>query len=197
MSNPCFFPGCQDDAVYMIDHIQTGGSKLGCRRHARHAFDALDRVAPVPECIEREEAAFWFHVTRAESGCWTWTGPRISGADKIGGMHWRGERLSARRIAWALEHGHVPERALLTSCRNAACLNPAHAYEVMDPELAESIVRDRRPGETITALARRHGRPRESLSRYLSASTSAAATITAMAAETVRPRTLAHSTSKA
>jgi len=151
---------------------------------------AIDRIL-------EGEAKFRQHVVMHPSGCWTWTGGRVSGSDKVGGMHWYGERLSARRIAWAIAHGHITERVLLTRCRNAACLNPAHAYEVMDAEMAESIIRDRRPGETIAALARRHGRPRESLSRYLSASTSAAATMAAMAADTVRPRTLAHSTSKA
>jgi hypothetical protein len=120
--------------------------------------------------LDPAEAKFWSHVQRDPgSGCWTWTGARVSGSDKCGGMHWHGERLSARRIAWALTHGQITERTLIARCRNPACLNPAHAYEAMDDILAEAIIRDRRPGESIAALARRYRRPRESLSRYLSA----------------------------
>ena len=118
---------------------------------------------------EADEAKFWRQVVRRPDGCWAWTGGRACGSDQVGGMHWQGERLSVRRIAWALAHGAIPERRLLTRCRDASCLNPAHAYEELDVELTERIVADRRPGETVTALARRYGRPRESLSRHLSA----------------------------
>ena len=166
--NPCFSPGCEVEAVYEIATIQAGTMRLACRRHALQAMETLDPPAAKTGTASAE-ARFWSRVQREDTGCWTWTGRKISGSDETGGMEWQGEILSARRIAWALEHGHVPERHLRTRCRNSRCLNPAHAYERLDDELTESIVRDRRPGESIAALARRHRRPRESLSRYLSA----------------------------
>lgn len=69
----------------------------------------------------------WSKVLRGEpDACWIWTaavGEKGHPVMSIGAL---GSR-SARRMVWALEHGEVPKRRMVTTtCGQKRCLNPAH-----------------------------------------------------------------------
>jgi hypothetical protein len=58
------------------------------------------------------------HVT--VSGCWTWPkGP----LDRI---WYEGRNQAPARVAWLLAHPGEYPTAVLRTCRNPACINPAH-----------------------------------------------------------------------
>jgi hypothetical protein len=106
-------------------------------------------------------------------GCWKWTGA-VMGCRAKGGRQpsaqYQGERVHARRAAWAYRHGELPTRRLVTSCGDRWCVSPDHAKyapDVTDEQVAAALA-DRKNWETLEAVARRLGVRRETLSRRAS-----------------------------
>ena len=61
--------------------------------------------------------------------CWPWRGPRRD--DGGGYIELGGIPLDARRIAWVLSRGPIPEDATIANrCGNAACVRPDHLVAV-------------------------------------------------------------------
>lgn len=72
---------------------------------------------------------FWNSAKLDEHGCWKW----LRGCDGkgYGGLSYAGRYYIASRVAYALEHGEVPEGAhVLHSCDRGhlGCVNPHHLY---------------------------------------------------------------------
>jgi hypothetical protein len=80
--------------------------------------------------IKRWSTSF---VRGKEDECWIWMG-RYVGASPTVGMA-SGSSGSAKRYAFFLEFGRMPQRVKLTmSCRNASCVNPFHIIDGDDAE---------------------------------------------------------------
>jgi hypothetical protein len=70
-----------------------------------------------PQSITR----FWSHVHRSEAGCWLWTGF----TDPATGYGWctiERRHLSVHRVAWEIATGAPPDRDVLHTCDNRACV---------------------------------------------------------------------------
>lgn len=66
---------------------------------------------------------FWAKVEKSNT-CWTWTGAKTFGYGKF---YVDGERLSAHRVSWELNHGAIPPGMLVDHiCHNPACVRPDH-----------------------------------------------------------------------
>lgn len=65
----------------------------------------------------------------AESGCWRWTGSKVSGG--YGRLTIDGQNLFAHRRIWELIHGPLGEfESISCRCRQRDCVNPDHHYLV-------------------------------------------------------------------
>lgn len=73
-----------------------------------------------------EEADFHDkYVPEPNSGCWLWTGTSPNG--RYGSMKWRGRRILAHRISYAIHCGPVPNDMVVDHlCHNGFCVNPEH-----------------------------------------------------------------------
>lgn len=90
---------------------------------------------------EKADVRFWKWVTKAEDGCWIWTGSRKTGRGGGYGQFYvgykDGKTIMARAHRWAYEQlvGPIPEGATLDHlCRNRACVNPGHLEPVTNRE---------------------------------------------------------------
>jgi hypothetical protein len=86
---------------------------------------------PYPKLSELSSetlAKFWSHVQIGRpQDCWPW----LRGRDGkgYGAFAYRGRVLIASRLAWAIEHGSVPQdMQVLHTCDNPPCCNPRHHY---------------------------------------------------------------------
>lgn len=118
------------------------------------------------------EADFMARVELQPGGCWRWTGAVMGSGrgDRQPSAHYQGERIHARRAAWAYRNGEVPTRRLVAACGDRWCVSPDHAryrHELTDQEVAEAVA-SRQPWENWSAVARRLGVRRETLSRRAS-----------------------------
>lgn len=123
------------------------------------------------------EHHFWQSVDKRPSGCWIWIGAVMGTANngRAPSAHLDGERLHARRAAWILRHGHLPEgRMLRARCRNRWCVNPDHAYLSITAEDFPDLLEAAGRGETHAAIAARYGVRRETVTRKLAEATRAA-----------------------
>ena len=73
---------------------------------------------------DKLRARFWSKVDK-RGNCWLW---RASLAQHYGyGQFAVGTKVfSAHRVAWVLEHGHMPDGLVLHQCDNPPCVKPAH-----------------------------------------------------------------------
>lgn len=104
------------------------------------------RTEPVPELSPADVARFFKKVEPASHGCLVWTG--AVGKNRYGKFR-VGERvIEAHRVAYAIEHGQVPEGMVLDhrgqdgfGCRRL-CVNHRHLEAVTTQEnSARSLVR--------------------------------------------------------
>lgn len=88
---------------------------------------------------ERTNAAlpdrFWANVDKTD-GCWVWLG--LLNDAGYGLIRHQGRNVRAHRIAWALDHGSVPEGMQVDhQCRNRACVRASHLRLVTNKQNAE------------------------------------------------------------
>lgn len=77
-----------------------------------------------------DASRFWDKVlvSAGPDACWDWTASRIGGKEY--GKFRVGERMEgAHRVAYALEHGEVPDGLLVCHhCDRPLCCNPRHLF---------------------------------------------------------------------
>lgn len=75
-----------------------------------------------------DEQRFWSKVDKSilKDGCWLFTGSLCKGY----GQAWmNNKRISAHRMAWILEVGHIPKSiCVLHKCDVRNCVNPEHLW---------------------------------------------------------------------
>lgn len=66
-------------------------------------------------------------VNKVKSGCWNWTGPKISKG--YGRISFQNEHLIAHRLVYILLKGEIPKGMnLCHTCDNPECCNPDHMF---------------------------------------------------------------------
>lgn len=79
----------------------------------------MNRISP--EQVER----FWSRVDiKGDDDCWEWT--RSRSPKGYGRIDLNNTSYRAHRVSYYLEHGVEPDKMVLHSCDNPACVNPAH-----------------------------------------------------------------------
>lgn len=68
---------------------------------------------------------FWPKVSRADVGCWEWTGSKDR--DGYGRIRIGDRPVMAHRVSYEMHHGEIPDGAVVMhSCDNPACVRPTH-----------------------------------------------------------------------
>jgi hypothetical protein len=91
-----------------------------------------------PDLPQRTIDLFWSKVTRlGDSDCWTWLARKSYNGYGLFFTYANGNRvaLRAHRLAYALQHGHVPAGLVIDHlCENRACCNPSHLQAISHTE---------------------------------------------------------------
>lgn len=109
---------------------------------------------------------FMARIAVQPNGCWHWKGARGS-RHRSGIANWQGEVTSARRVAWAIQNGDLPDFPLASRCRDFACSNPAHVRLSRAAEHGPTFLAAWRDGETQAAIAERTGFDRSAVNRAI------------------------------
>lgn len=103
------------------------------RKRQANPFSARPRLRVLPARVRKRNADLLLKVqancVTNELGCWLFPNIRDESFPYIDITSDQGEReqWSARRYAWTLVHGDIPERGvLLGGCPFTACVNPDH-----------------------------------------------------------------------
>lgn len=133
----------------MPERIQLRRTKGGRSKATTYSVRACRRC-PLPGAKGQQgfcgpECRFWSKVERpSPSGCWTWTGARLSATSDYGRIDVAGVRYVAHRYAYVLLVGPIPDGHELDHlCENQRCVNPAHVEPVTPDEHGRRSVRQR------------------------------------------------------
>lgn len=93
----------------------------------------------------------------AESGCWIWTGTRLSAG--YGVIRHEGKLVRAHRVSWEMNRGPIPEgKRVLHRCDVPFCVNPAHLFLGTQADNVSDMIAKGRENfghkKEITSLAR-------------------------------------------
>lgn len=102
------------------------------------------------------EERFWRKVARGV-GCWLWLGQMTGSGGKTPEFAWRRRFLRARRVAWELEYGPVPEGyVVVPTCRNRRCVRPDH-LAIIEKRDVHSFTYNDRPSASTADFGRTAG----------------------------------------
>lgn len=75
---------------------------------------------------DKDAERFWSKVfIRGHDDCWEYDGGTLSKVG-VGRFHFKGQKIMAHRIAFAIENGYMPEGDITHTCKNKTCVNPNH-----------------------------------------------------------------------
>jgi hypothetical protein len=78
-------------------------------------------------------------ILHMDTPCWQWTGSRIPPRG-YGNFKVQGQSYLAHCVAYALEHGPVPEGLWIDHrCHNRICVNPSHLRSVTNKQNRENL----------------------------------------------------------
>lgn len=165
-------------AVLTFDAIRSRADKNGCAPpqtrsgNATHPKPSRPRGTTMPRKRRRHgfkhgavHVRFWAHV-RKKGECLIWTGARATNGVPVIRAEHRGLNLPARRVAWEMRAGRIPEgKTARPNCGDDRCVRFEHlALGGFEREnagrakvtvaLAAEIHRRRDAGETQAAIAR-------------------------------------------
>ncbi|MCI3277568.1 hypothetical protein [Streptomyces cylindrosporus] len=111
------------------------GTQIGARGRisrgtAARAWAHIEQLS-VPE-------KFTLNTVVLDGGHMVWTGERDQGLAPV--LTHRGRKLSVRKIAYGIEHGHPPVGSTKSACEYAWCVAPEHqADAALDSDNARSF----------------------------------------------------------
>jgi hypothetical protein len=106
-----------------------------------------------PQQIRRFNAK----VQRSAFGCWIWTGAMTGGKHGRAHLFINGIDYPATHVAWYLAHGEWPDRWVLHTCDNPACMRPSHLFLGTAKDNTDDMIAKGR-GNTSIGLAAAHAK---------------------------------------